>query len=112
MSTPFLVKDIYPGSFGSYLGFVTALGNTLFFWANDGVNGYGLWKSDGTTAGTVLVADISFGDSFPGNLTAVGNTLFFQAYDGVNGYELWKSDGTAAGTVLVKDIRSSRPMTV
>ncbi len=67
MSTPFLVKDIYPGSFGSYLGFVTALGNTLFFWANDGVNGYGLWKSDGTTAGTVLVADISFGDSFPGN---------------------------------------------
>jgi len=90
MSTPFLVKDIYPGSFGSYLGFVTALGNTLFFWANDGVNGYGLWKSDGTTAGTVLVADISFGD---------------QAYDGVNGYELWKSDGTAAGTVLVKDIR-------
>ncbi|NCR64007.1 MAG: hyalin [Microcystis aeruginosa LG11-05] len=105
MSTPFLVKDIYPGSFGSYLGFVTALGNTLFFWANDGVNGYGLWKSDGTTAGTVLVADISFGDSFPGNLTAVGNTLFFQAYDGVNGGELWKSDGTAAGTVLVKDIR-------
>ncbi|NCR06735.1 MAG: hypothetical protein GPI94_23975, partial [Microcystis aeruginosa LG13-03] len=105
MSTPFLVKDIYPGSFGSYLGFVTALGNTLFFWANDGVNGYGLWKSDGTTAGTVLVADISFGDSFPGNLTAVGSTLYFSANNGVNGFELWKSDGTAAGTVLVKDIR-------
>ena len=105
MSTPFLVKDIYPGSFGSYLGFVTALGNTLFFWANDGVNGYGLWKSDGTTAGTVLVADISFGDSFPGYLTVVGSTLFFSAYDGVNGTELWQSDGTAAGTVLVGDIR-------
>ena len=105
MSTPFLVKDINPGSVGSSPSYLTAVGNTLFFWANDGVNGYGLWKSDGTTAGTVLVADISFGDSFPGNLTAVGNTLYFQAYDGVNGRELWKSDGTAAGTVLVKDIR-------
>ncbi|TRV00189.1 MAG: hyalin [Microcystis wesenbergii Mw_QC_S_20081001_S30] len=105
MSTPFLVKDILPGFYGSSPSYLTAVGNTLFFWANDGVNGYGLWKSDGTTAGTVLVADISFGDSFPGNLTAVGNTLYFQAYDGVNGGELWKSDGTAAGTVLVKDIR-------
>ncbi|GBF00439.1 hyalin, partial [Microcystis aeruginosa NIES-298] len=53
------------------------MGNTLFFTANDGVNGYELWKSDGTAAGTVLVKDINPGGSwsFPENLTAVGSTL-------------------------------------
>jgi ELWxxDGT repeat protein len=111
MSIPFLVKDILPGAFNSYPRFLTALGNTLFFSANDGVNGTELWKSDGTAAGTVLVKDIFPGSGFyissnPCNLTAVGSTLFFSANDGVN-RELWKSDGTAAGTVLVKDIRPS-----
>ena len=106
MSTPFLVKDIRPGDYSSGPRYLTAVGNTLFFTANDPVNGTELWKSDGTAAGTVLVKDISPGSfsSFPSNLTAVGNTLFFSAA-GVNGRELWKSDGTAAGTVLVADIR-------
>jgi ELWxxDGT repeat protein len=102
-----LVKDINPGSSGSYPRNLTVMGNTLFFTADDGVNGNELWKSDGTAAGTVLVKDINPGSSgsYPRNLTVMGNTLFFAADDGVNGNELWKSDGTAAGTVLVKDIR-------
>ncbi|BBH39096.1 hypothetical protein myaer102_16210 [Microcystis viridis NIES-102] len=80
------------------------MGNTLFFSANDGVNGFELWKSDGTATGTVLLKNIlpGFSWSGPSNLTAVGSTLFFRANDGVNGQELWKSDGTAAGTVLLK----------
>ncbi|GBD51211.1 hypothetical protein [Microcystis aeruginosa] len=79
MSTPFLVKDINLGAFSSYPGSLTVLGNTLFFIVDDNVNGYKLWKSDGTVAGTVAVADIR---SRP-NLTAVGNTLFFAARDGL-----------------------------
>ena len=78
----------------------------LFFYADDGLNGQELWKSDGTDAGTVMVNDINSGSSAssPFQLTAVGNTLFFYADDGTNGIELWKSDGTTLGTVLVKDI--------
>jgi hypothetical protein len=40
MSTPFLVKDINPGSPGSLglLTQMTTVGNTLFFTARDGVN--------------------------------------------------------------------------
>uniref|UniRef100_UPI00056C1DDD hypothetical protein n=1 Tax=Microcystis aeruginosa TaxID=1126 RepID=UPI00056C1DDD len=55
-----LVKDINPGSSSSYPGSLTAVGNTLFFTAYDGLGGSGteLWKSDGTAAGTVLVKDI------------------------------------------------------
>src|SRR5206468_4431074 len=63
-----------------------------------------LWKSDGTTVGTVLVRAIR--DPYTRGLSQVVNvdgTLFFSAYDGI-GYGLWKTDGTPAGTVLVKDI--------
>ncbi len=78
----------------------------LYFQASDGSNGAELWKSDGTSSGTVLVKDILPGASGgnPGSLTNVNGTLYFRAADGSNGYELWKSDGTSAGTVLVKDI--------
>jgi ELWxxDGT repeat protein len=87
-----LVKDIRPGSYtSSDPENLTAVGNTLFFTADNGVNGEELWKSDGTEAGTILVGDIRPGSSSsdPRNLTAVGSTLFFQADNGVNGRELW-----------------------
>ena len=87
---------------------MTAVGNTLYFRANDGTNGQELWKSDGTANGTMMVKDINNGSggSDPSHLTAVGNTLYFRANDGTNGYELWKSDGTANGTMMVKDINN------
>ena len=91
---------------------LTVVGDTLFFSAGSGY-GYGreLWRSDGTTAGTVLVKDINPGvyyqsyGSDPGDLTAVNGILYFSAGDGGEaGRELWRSDGTAAGTALVKDV--------
>ena len=102
MSTPYRVRDIAPGASSSDPRYLTAVGNTLFFVANDGSNGIELWKTDGTT--TTRVADINPGafSSNPKYLTAVGNTLFFVANDGSNGTELWKTDGTT--TTSVADI--------
>lgn len=103
-----LVKDIRVGSIGSLINnpeFVV-FNNALYFLADDGVHGKELWKTDGTTSGTVLVKDIvaGSGSSFPANLTVSGNLLYFTANDGVFGKELWKSDGTFQGTVMVKNI--------
>ncbi|MEX0675655.1 MAG: ELWxxDGT repeat protein [Pirellulales bacterium] len=79
----------------------------LFFSANDGTNGFELWKSDGSENGTVQVKDINPnpGDgSYPRYLTNVSGELFFSANDTTDGRELWKSDGSEDGTVQVKDI--------
>jgi ELWxxDGT repeat protein len=86
---------------------LTNVNGVVFFVANDGVSGNELWKTDGTSAGTVLVKDIRAGGagSLPQNLVNVNGTLYFTAIDSTRGRELWKSDGTAAGTVLVKDVR-------
>jgi ELWxxDGT repeat protein len=100
--------DIFAGAGGSSPENFINVNNTLFFTANNGSIGHELWKSDGTTAGTVLVKDIGAGatPSNISNLTNVNGTLFFSAYTEATGYELWKSNGTTAGTVMVKDIRA------
>ena len=106
---PFLVKDINAVAGGGITPDpeeVVAVGATLFYAGRDGTTGKELWKSDGTAAGTMRVADINPGPvgSYPYELTNVNGTLFFTADDGTTGAELWKSDGTAAGTVRVADI--------
>lgn len=83
MTIPFLVKDLRPGSITSFPRHLTAVGDTLYFSAFDGSTGFELWKSNGSTAGTVLVKDINPGpySSEPLNLTAVGDSLYFSARD-------------------------------
>ncbi|MEZ5990305.1 MAG: hypothetical protein R3F30_14530 [Planctomycetota bacterium] len=59
------------------------------------------WRTDGTVAGTTLVADINPSDagSDPYYLTPIGSKLYFRADDGTHYAErLWVTDGTAAGT--------------
>ncbi len=106
-----LVKDVADGANGSGITDLTPTANALFFVAWDEFGNHGLWKSDGTTSGTIVVKDNilppnpTYSDFLlPNRLTAVGGTLFFVANDGT-GAELWKSDGTPDGTNRVKDIR-------
>jgi ELWxxDGT repeat protein len=107
--TPILVKDINPGSangFPDNNDVLVSIGNTVYFAADDAVNGSELWRSDGTDAGTYMVKDIQPGStsSGPVRFTVLGNQVLFFANDGVHGDELWVTDGTSDGTTLVKDI--------
>ena len=86
---------------------VNVVDGTLYF--NVGSSS-ALWKTDGTTAGTVLVKNIwpggngccGYSNTWSGAI--VGSTFYFVAYDAAHFYQVWKSDGTDTGTVLVKDI--------
>lgn len=107
------VSDINPGTgnaFGTYTynnGYLTNFNGTLFFQATNGTSGEELWKSDGTSIGTVMVKEISSGsgNSSPQKLTVVGNKLFFIASTGSNvNWELYVSDGSELGTGLVVDM--------
>src|SRR5262249_6981947 len=84
------------------------VGGTLFFSAWNG-----LWKSDGTAAGTVLVASYPYEgfDSYSlSGLTNVNGTLFFVVnftyrygdenvgYTYTGGSSLYRTDGTSAAT--------------
>ena len=113
-----LVRDINPSD-DVYAGpmELTDHNGTLFFssYGSDlitnptGYDNRELWMSDGTFAGTVLVADIAGAlvddgnggmvqdDSYssdPTELTSVGTNLFFNANDVETGTELYRYDGT------------------
>ncbi len=105
-----LLLDINPGIDSGPLGSGDAfavIGSTLYFSASNGnaFNGYELWKTDGTPAGTVMVKDINPGTagSTSAPMIAFGANLVFAAQDS-SGMELWISDGTMAGTTLLLDI--------
>lgn len=102
-----------PGSAGPQS--MCAVGDLLFFRADDGVHGAELWVTQGDANSTRMVADIQIGKggSEPAHIVAYNGRAFFQADDGLTGAELWVSNGTQEGTFLLFDIEagfaSARP---
>lgn len=95
---PQLLSDIHGPTAGSNPANLTAVGGTLFFRADDGINGAELWKSDGTSAGTVMVRDINTsGSSNPTSLSNAGGVLYFSADNGTDGFEPWSYGPSGAG---------------
>jgi len=82
---------------------LAVLGDMLIFAACDSDTGVELWRSDGTTEGTVLIRDLNLdpGSSNPVNLIRRRNYVYFTMSGDVNETLLCKTDGTAAGTVTI-----------
>ena len=83
----------------------------LYLGSHNGTNGVELWKTDGTSSGTIImVKDIhSYESSYPTNLSNINGTLFLGAVHQYSNRELFKSDGTNNGTIMVKDIGGGTP---
>ncbi len=90
---------------GGQSGFAI-LNNDIYFIGDDGTgSGFGLWKSDGTLAGTILlIPNLISAAGIPGFSARLNAKLYFSATDNITGTELWVTDGSTAGTHLVKDI--------
>ncbi|HEX3147588.1 MAG TPA: ELWxxDGT repeat protein [Gemmataceae bacterium] len=94
-----MVKDIQNPNHGfPYQGSIpfdlTPVGGYLYFSADNWDQGRELWRTDGTTAGTVMAKDVyasdpGFYSGYPAELTAVGNRLYFGAEDAETGREVW-----------------------
>lgn len=89
-------------------GTIAPFGSGVLFRGSDGTVFNELFFSDGTAAGTRLVADIAPGlttGSVPIGMREVGGVAYFQAWGRPDDPEIWRTDGTAVGTWRVRDIR-------
>lgn len=96
----------YPG-----LNLLNMVGNQLYFLANsDNNQGYELWVTDGTQAGTQMIKllnwEVGFFLKWNSSFAASKNQFYFTTNNGTHGHELWVTDGTQAGTQMVKDIHT------
>ncbi len=114
-----LVEDIHPAGDGlplfGGLHNPRAVGGRLLFFADDGVHGNEPWTTDGTAAGTALLADLRpgaagsylFALTFnPDRPRVVAGRLYFRAFGEEGNLEVWTSDGTAAGTSQLAEINA------
>ena len=87
------------------------LNNELYFYADNGIHGMELWKTDGTETGTFMIKDINDGAnaSYRPALSSRpkfiehNNELYFSVSDrgssnNLSRFEIWKTDGTTDGT--------------
>ncbi|HWS71400.1 MAG TPA: hypothetical protein VN605_04770, partial [Thermoanaerobaculia bacterium] len=87
---------------------IRTAGDTVFFAGQEREHGIEPWVSDGTAAGSHLVADITpeiAGSSSPRKLLAGDDRLFFQTATQAT----WSSDGTAAGTRTIEPSTELQP---
>ena len=80
------------------------IGGTLYFSAKGADPGVGIWKSDGTEAGTVRVKHFGSENPYVSLLGKLGEALLVMTWRPEVGFELWKTDGSGEGIVLVKDM--------
>ncbi len=117
-----IVKDINVGAYGEMTPgcphftneFTHIFNNEIYFNGFDSINGMALWKTDGTSNGTIMVKNIhqQSGNQnvffYPASrdFYEVNGKLVFVSTDTLYGQELWVTDGTSAGTQLLKDINT------
>jgi ELWxxDGT repeat protein len=91
-----------------YLWAPLTAGGRVYFLADDGQHGRELGVTDGTHAGTRMLADICPGscDSTYAGVAAVAGGVVFIADDGQHATELWVTDGTETGTRMIADVCS------
>ena len=104
-----LVSDLASPTDSSRPTNFVPLGNNMFFSANQpgaGNSGNEPWISDGTPAGTNVLADLNTSSSNPVGATLHRSEVWFGANASGVGPEVFRTDGTPGGTVQVTNFAS------
>ena len=88
----FGTNDAAPGQYTAFAGAVYFINNTIT---------NGLWRTDGTPEGTVLVVSGS-----PGQISVLTNGSSTNYLFYATGTQLWQTDGTTPGTFLLTNLPS------
>ena len=82
--------------------------NLLYLAATDSAHGTELFKTDGTSAGTSLVADVNPGSasSTPADMIGLNDRIVFDALDASGQRQVYCTDGTASNTVRLTSFAS------
>lgn len=97
MSVSPIGSSVYPWASSSSTIALT-IGGITYFSGNDSAQATALWRTDGTAAGTTVLAELS-----ASNLFNFNGLLLFEAPVGNSSY-LYRSDGTAAGTMPIAEL--------
>lgn len=102
-----ILRDIYPGPFGTAVSTFASFEGLVYFTAPDDLHGSELWVTDGTSAGTTLAADVEPGptSSFPNQFARAGERIFFNALTSATGAELWALPLPSTPRLAINDIR-------
>lgn len=105
----YMIKDIEPGIWPGVLipGKFNELRESLYFQAfSTAEPSAGLWRSDGTSAGTLPVFGPESGmdQNSVWGIVPFGEFLLFAVSTPTSGYELWQSDGTPIGTGMLAEL--------
>lgn len=96
----------FPSAIASVLYFKTISG-ILYFEANNSVtHDNEIWRTDGTTAGTYLLKDLT-NNGLTSDFMELNGNIYFVTISSTLGDYIWKSDGTANGTVQLKQLATS-----
>lgn len=98
--SPVLIRDETCYMFTGATRF-PVLNNEVYF---SGQNNIGIWKSNGTIQGTVLLSPSVTGVFSDNKYAVLGGKMYFLGGDNIYGGEPYVTDGTEAGTRMIKNI--------
>jgi ELWxxDGT repeat protein len=106
-----LLRDMEPARANGWSqpAFAFSMQGQAFLAADDGVQGVGLWRTDGSTAGTIRIsagAPVAYQGRMPS--AALGNQTIYAGTNSDGFAELWRTDATTGGTELLLDL-SGKP---
>jgi ELWxxDGT repeat protein len=102
-STPELVANV---TYAANMDRMVLMNGRYYFPGRTPSSNFGLWSTDGTSAGTAVVSNAVSPDAwyYSNKVAVIGTKLVFQGQDAAAGMEPWVSDGTSAGTQRLSDI--------